>query len=263
MALSASLFSFPIPTAPSINDAPVAPVDAAAVLESVKKCNDAGIPVISNYRVPDKSDDAIVDYGVNNDIQEIGRITGEWFAAYAKDNGKTMKVIEVMGALNDSHSVGCRDGFKEALDANSDVIQLLQQVPGDWLLDKATSGTLAALQSNPDADAIYYHSDFYYPGIESALKQVGRFEKIGEDGHVMLLAIGGTKESLDGVRDGYVDAIGVCVPVEVGYEVVMKAKDYIDGKLTRGELETFPSYVLDASNYEEKSAGVFGYVYTG
>jgi len=239
-----------------------APVDVFAILESVKKCNEAGIPFIFNTRVTLSSDDAKVDYGVGWNMQELAGIGAQKLVDVAKENNTKVNVIEVLGALTDSHTLYCRDGFASVVEKNPEYIEVVTQVPGDWVPDKALSGTTNALKAHPEANCIYFHSDFYFPAIESSLKQVNRWKKIGEEGHVHIICPGGEKQTLDAMKDSYVDYILVFPNLETGDLSVRKTVELLDGKTFSDDYYLMTSYVLSPENFDEKSSSVYGYVWS-
>ena len=62
------------------------------------------------------------------------------------------------------------------------LIQLVQQVPTEWNLEKALAGTTNALQAHPEINVVFMHSDYLLGATISALRQAGRYKKIGEAG---------------------------------------------------------------------------------
>ena len=234
------------------------PVDVEAILTSVKKCNDAKIPFVFSSRITESFGEAVVDSGVGFDVFEMSKTGAEWLVNYAKKNNVHLNILEVMGALSDSHSIGCRDGLAAVAEQNPDYITVVTQVPTEWDVSKALSGTLAALQSDDSINCIYYHSDAMFPGVQSAMMQTSKYLKVGEEGHIVLMACGGTADTLNAMQEGYVDALEVTPIVEVGYESVYQAKRVIDGEVKSGESLLYDAYVLDSENYAEKSGDVFG-----
>ena len=49
------------------------------------------------------------------------------------------------------------------------------------------------------------HSDYLLGATVSALRQAGRYKKIGEKGHVIVMPYSGNKASLQAMKDGYVE----------------------------------------------------------
>ncbi len=239
-----------------------APVDVKAISQSVKKCNDVGIPFIFNSRVTLSTDTATVDYGVGYNMEGLAALGAQELVDYAKENNTKIKVIEVLGALTDSHTIYCRDGFGKVVKANSEYVEIVAQVPGDWVPDKAMASAINALKAHPEANCIYYHSDFYFPAIQSALKQADKWAKIGEDNHVITICPGGEKNTLDAMRDGYVDYILVFPNLETGYISLERTVQMLEGKKFGDEYYLMDSYILTPENFDEKSGNVYGYVWS-
>ena len=235
------------------------PVDVNAILTSVKKCNEAGIPFVFNSRITESFGDAVVDSGVGYDALEMSKTGALWLVDYAKGKGVKLNILEVMGALSDSHSISCRDGLAAIAAENSDYIEVVTQVPSEWDTSIALSGTLSALQADDTINCIFYHSDALFPAIQSALMQLNKYVTSGEEGHIVLLACGGTADTLDAIRDGYVDALEVTPIVEVGYESVYQTVRLLNGEVASGESLLYDAYIIDASNWEELSGNAFGY----
>jgi ABC-type sugar transport system substrate-binding protein len=236
------------------------PVDNKAIQQSIAKCTAAKIPFICNSRVTESTADAKVAYSIAYDDVDLGGKGAQWFVDYAKKNNTKIKVLEVMGAMTDSNAISLKEGFNKVVAANPDYIQSVQQVPTDWDAQKALTGTLAALQAHPEINAIFYHSDFFQPTMVSALQQMNRYIKAGTAGHVLLMPNGGTKDTLDAMKDGYVDCCQVDPILEVGSGSVQAAVDILNGKTLDGTYKMMPGYLLDSSNYAEKSATVWGYL---
>ncbi|RKX24025.1 MAG: hypothetical protein DRP47_12005, partial [Candidatus Zixiibacteriota bacterium] len=111
--------------------------DSQSILQAVKACNDAGIPFVYCDRTLSSTADAEVAWGIATDNYALTKQGWEWMADYARTNGEKLYVIELVGALSDENVLRRSDGFKEVLDANSDIITLVQQVPTEWNLEKA------------------------------------------------------------------------------------------------------------------------------
>jgi len=235
------------------------PVDVNAILTSVAKCNEAGIPFIFNSRVTESLEGAVVDSGVGYDAVGMSETGAQWLVDYAKANNVKLNLLEVQGAMADSHTIACMEGLRNVLEGNEDYVEIVSTVPTEWDTAVALSGALAALKADDTINAIYYHSDALYPSIKAALMQLDMFKTKDEEGHVVLLACGGTTETLDDIKAGYVNALEVTPIVEVGYESVFQAVRVLSGEVQSGESLLYDAYVLDETNFDEKSGSVYGY----
>ena len=54
----------------------------------------------------------------------------------------------------------------------------------------------------------------YLPCIQSALEQIGAWNKVGEENHVAVLSMDGDSNGLQAIKDGYTEADAVCRHLE-------------------------------------------------
>ncbi len=179
----------------------IAPKDGSAIEAAVQKAHDAGIPVIMDNR-PVQGDIA-PDMQILSDNTTMAEQALQWFVDRAKTEGKTYKALLLIGALSDQNAIERKTGHMKVLDANKDVINVVAQVPSEWKQDVALQGIQNAFQANPDINLIITPSDFLLPPIQSALQQINRWKKIGEDGHVALVTFDGDENGMSALINGY------------------------------------------------------------
>lgn len=231
--------------------------DSKAIMQAVKKCNEKNVPFIFNDRAVASAEGAKVAYGVGTDNYLLAKAGWEWMAAYAKKNGLKLKVLELVGDLADNNVLDRSKGFKEVLDANPDIIELVKQVPTEWNLDKSLAGTTNALQANKEINCIYMHSDYLLEPTISALKQANKYFKIGEPGHIIVMPFGGSKNTLDGIRDGFFE---MCFGMNIfgtGEQCVQGAVDLINGK-TFDKPFGDPGFIIDQTNIDKFGKTAYG-----
>ncbi|MBN1836132.1 MAG: sugar ABC transporter substrate-binding protein [Spirochaetales bacterium] len=232
-------------------------VDYTAILQAVKACNKAGIPFVFCDRTLDSTADAKVAWGIATDNYALTVKGWEWMADYARKNGMKLKVLELVGSLSDENVLRRTDGFKAVMAKNSDIVELVQQVPTEWNLEKALAGATNALQAHPEINCVFMHSDYLLGATISALRQAGRYKKIGESGHVAVMPYSGNKASLDAMREGYVE---MCFGMDVyktGYEAVKAAVEIANGK-TLGEPVLDAGFIITQENFDEMSKRAYG-----
>jgi len=234
-------------------------VDGQAVLEVVKKANDAGIPFIFNDRSIASTDEATVDYGVGTDNYTLAKLTAEWFVGYLRDNGISGKAIVYIGDLGDANAIARNKGYMEVIDANSDIIEVVAEVPTEWDLEKALAGTLNAFQANPDANIIFSPADYIFPSIRSGLQQLGKWKTRDEEGHIYFTSFDGDKEALDAVKDGYVESIGAQPILDTGANCIQAAYDMANGKTMEKEYFLDDGFVVNIENFDETAKNASGY----
>ena len=125
----------------------------------------------------------------------------------AKKDGKTYKVIKLVGSLTDVNAIARDTGFKNVADANKDIFDVVAEVPTEWKGELALSGVLSAFEANPDINMIFSPSDALLPSIISALQQIDKFYPIGDEKHVTIVTFDGAKDAVDQIKAGYVDIV--------------------------------------------------------
>jgi ABC-type sugar transport system, periplasmic component len=232
-------------------------VDFKAILQAVKACNKAGIPFVYCDRTLSSTADAKVAWGIATDNYALTVNGWKYMADYARKNKMKLKVLELVGSLSDENVLRRTDGFKEVMKANSDIIQLVQQVPTEWNLEKALAGATNALQAHPEINAIFMHSDYLLGATISALRQAGRYTKIGEKGHVIVMPYSGNKASMDAMKSGYVEmTFGMDVYKE-GYDSVKAAVELSQGK-TYGSPVNDAGFIISQENLAQTSKRAYG-----
>ena len=232
-------------------------VDFKAILQAVKACNKAGIPFVFCDRTLDSTADAKVAWGIATDNYALTVKGWEWMAAYAKKNKLQLKVLELVGSLSDENVLRRTDGFKAVMAKNSANVELVQQVPTEWNLEKALAGATNALQAHPEINCVFMHSDYLLGATISALRQAGRYKKIGEAGHIAVMPYSGNKASLDAMREGYVE---MCFGMDVyktGYEAVKAAVGIAGGKKLGAPILD-SGFIITQENFAEMSKRAYG-----
>ena len=232
-------------------------VDFKAILQAVKACNKAKIPFVFCDRTLDSTPEAKVSWGIATDNYALTVKGWEWMASYAKKNNLKLKVLELVGSLSDENVLRRTDGFKAVMGKNKANIELVQQVPTEWNLEKALAGATNALQAHPDINCIFMHSDYLLGATISALRQAGRYKKIGEPGHVVVMPYSGNKASLDAMREGYVEMTFGMDVYKTGYESVKAAVEISKGK-AYGKPVLDSGFIITQDNFAETSKRAYG-----
>ncbi len=233
-------------------------VDFKAIVQAVKAANKAGIPFVFCDRTLDSQPDAKVSWGIATDNYALTVNGWKYMADYARAKNLKLKVLELVGSLSDENVLRRTDGFKKVMADNSDIIQLVQQVPTEWNLEKALAGTRNALQAHPEINTIFMHSDYLLGATVSALRQAGRYKKIGEPGHVIVMPYSGNKAALQAMKDKYVEmTFGMDVYKE-GYESVKAAVQIANGDTSYGEPILDPGFIISQENFAEMSKRAYG-----
>lgn len=177
------------------------PKDSAAIVTSIKKCREAGVPIVMINR--SVSGPVLPDVQIVANNKAMAEEVLNAFADMARRRGKNYQVVLLVGNLSDENAVLRKAGHQEAIAKNPDVFNLLAEVPTEWNLDTALKGLQNALQANPDANLIVTPSDYLWPPIRSVLEQLGRWAKIGEPKHFPVVSFDGDELGMQYLKDGY------------------------------------------------------------
>lgn len=203
----------------------VHPSDSSAIAPAVESAMDAGYPV---FAVDMGVIGATPDSFIHADQVEMGRACGEYMVEhFSKENPAV--VLEIAGGLQQDGAQQRQRGFHEAIEG-VDYIEIVQIIDGNWESDKAFDGVQDAFERNSEINAIYTHSDIMMQGIIEGLKVKNRLVPAGEEGHIVICSIDGDQTGMQGIRDGYVDAIAENNPVMHGAVVVNAMLAYLHGE---------------------------------
>ncbi|MBI5951171.1 MAG: sugar ABC transporter substrate-binding protein [Chloroflexi bacterium] len=187
----------------------VIPVDGSIALKLIAEANKADIPIGIFNRPPQNEEGNALTVVANN--EKIAEQAVQYMADEAKKLGRKVKPLIMVGDLGDPNAVGRKQGFYNVINANPDLFETPVEVATKWDASVALAGLQAAMTANPDIDFIFTSSDFLYPTIQSVLEPMGKWKKIGEEGHVIMGGLDGDKTacSLMQADNAYVDATGV------------------------------------------------------
>ncbi len=231
------------------------PKDAKTIIPMIKAANAANIPIVLYNRPADQTEAKSV--AVVADNYAITKATVEYMCEQAKRSSKRYKAAILIGDLGDINAVGRRDGFENAVKAYGDVIEVVARIPTEWNGEKARAGVTNALQANPDINFIFTSSDFMLPPIIQALKEAGKYKKIGEEGHVLLGGFDGDATAYQMLVDGYLDADGVQDVYFESEAAVQAVLDMSAGKEVPAKILD-QGFVIHQSNLKEMAGKMWG-----
>ncbi|MDU3153818.1 MAG: substrate-binding domain-containing protein, partial [Anaerococcus hydrogenalis] len=166
---------------------------------SVKKANEANIPVICVDRSSDEGE--IVSFISSNNI-EGGKLAGEFILEKA---GKDAKVIQLEGIPGASSTRERGEGFKKATDKKIDLVA--SQTAN---FDRAEGMTVMEnlLQAQPDVKAVFCQNDEMALGASEAIKASGK--------DIVLVGFDGNEDAINAVKEGTMTATVAQKPKEMG-----------------------------------------------
>lgn len=203
------------------------PQDSAAIVPAVEKANRAGIPFFTIDRSV-LGGNVVLTVLANNYL--AGQQQGEHLIKlltqkYGEPRGK---VLELQGDLATNVAQLRGKGFDDVV-AKYPKIKLIQR-PTKWDPKVGADATEDVLTTNPDLDAVYFHSEYTGTGVVPALERVGRLKPVGHPDHIIVLGIDGTPEALDWIREGKMDSTSAQPLYDYGIVCSKFIKDYLEGK---------------------------------
>lgn len=181
-----------------------ATVDSQAMTSAVRKANRRNVPT---GMVDSLSAGGDVDISVAFDNYQGGVMAANAVIERlrAKYDGEARGVVlNCYGSLQSDAWRARKEGW-DATFAEYPEINMLNR-PTEGLLPNMLSVTIATLAEYPDLDAVHAPSDTPARGVATALRQQGRWHKIGEEGHVIFVTIDGEPIGIEWILDGYMDA---------------------------------------------------------
>ena len=157
--------------------------------------------------------------------KQAGVTMGNSMAEKLGGKGKVAIITGQLGASNLNERI---DGVKEALAAFHD-IQIVATEGTEDDLAKAVSVTEAILRGNPDLAGIFGMSQVGGPAVAKVLSQQ---EFADRKGAVAVFAFDDLPDTIQGVKDGYINGIMVQRPVTMGKLAVESLVAQIKGEMT-------------------------------
>jgi inositol transport system substrate-binding protein len=235
----------------------IIPQDGESAVTIVGEANKAGIPIGVFNRPPANDSNPTLVIVANNEV--ITQQAVEHMAEEAKKLGRKVTPLIMVGDLGDPNAVGRRQGFYNVIEANPDLFNEVIEVPTKWDGATALANLEAAMQANPEVDMLFTSSDFMYPQIRSVLEPLGRWTKVGEEGHMILGGLDGDSTACRLMREGYVDATGV---QDLFYEADTIMQAMLDaiaaGETTPENWMDDPGFALTQANWEERAEDMWG-----
>lgn len=198
----------------------VVPADSKSVVAAIIKANAAGIPVINIDNKVDtdtatKAGAKIAGY-IGSDNFSGGALAGEFVAKKIGQNGKVAILEGVSGV---EAGLKRKEGFLDAIKKYPG-IQVVASQPADWDREKGLNVFQNIYQANPDLKALFACNDEMALGAIRALKQPRTVVVVGFDA---------TKDAVQSVNNGELDATVAQVPAEMGKQAIAAAASVISG----------------------------------
>lgn len=199
------------------------PRDSDAIVPAIQAANQADVPVVT---VDTAANGGEVYMNIRADNVAMGTSVCEQIGELIGGSGT---VLELHGALSTTSGFDRNKGFNECMKSQYPEVQIISK-DTNWESAEAVRQAQTVL-STSDVDAVFLASDsVMLSSVQTVLQNQGKWVPAGEPGHLPLVTIDGSPGSLQGIRDGYIDAV-VSQPVDLyGKYGVSYLQDAIAGK---------------------------------
>jgi ABC-type sugar transport system substrate-binding protein len=227
----------------------IKPADSGAVVPAVRQLNQAGIPVLSIDVRPDTGCEVLTH--IQSDQLLLGGLGAQYIADKFRAEGKTAKVISIMGQLEIILGRERQQGFETVAAQNSDVIQMLDyKVEAKWANELAYTATKDGFTRYPDANAIFVMSDCMLVGVLNALREIDRLYPIDDPRHITIASIDADENGIKAINDGYLDVAvehNAALHSDIATRVII---DFLHGKTIPKEI-IFEPFVVTKQNVND------------
>lgn len=183
-----------------------APIDAAGIVPVVKQANEKNVLVFSIDDAPSggkvtatiRADN--VDAGAQGAKEMAKRLEQK---ACWKDN--SCIVLELQGALTTPNGLDRSKGFADTLKELAPNVNVIQR-PTEWTADMAADAAQNVLTQNPSLNGIFMASELMATAVNAQLNAASKGATVGDPESVIRIAIDGTPQGLQLIRDKALDA---------------------------------------------------------
>ena len=240
------------------------PQDSKAIVASIKEAHNAGIKVMTFLRAASPTADAKADAHVGLDTTYQAYVAGKALIEKMKKDNVSPQIIHVIGDLRDENAVNREKGFEQAVKDFGG--KILVTVPSEWNNDKALAGLSAALQTYPQANALFVASDALLPAVQSACERVDRWYPYGNPKHMYQANLDVQPNGIPLIEKGYIDVDTLWdhyVQGKAAVDAIVKLVDgnrlanreiYVKSRVTTPEnIDTLPH--VTSRNYMNEAFG--------
>ncbi len=229
------------------------PADSSAIVPSLRKIKQAGIPlVITNSKPDDKYSDYWNVFTGPSDIGN-GQAAGEaMIKGFAEKNlGDSGKIFIVEGVPGTPPQIERSKGFEQVLGEKAKGIVVAGKQNGNWDQTKATDAAAALFtQVGPSVKGVYAQADNMMSGVIVAAKRAGI-----DPSKLVLVGSNCSIEGVNQIKDGTQYATVLQSPIDDGKYAAKAVIDLLDGKKVEKEI-FLPHEIITKANVSDCDAAI-------
>jgi ribose transport system substrate-binding protein len=193
------------------------PTDTKAVVPSIQKANQAGIPVFTVDRAAEGGE--IVSHIASDNVAG-GQMAAEFLCKALNGKGK---VVEMEGIPGTSAARDRGKGFNDYLKEKCPGLEVVARQPADFNRAKGLQVFENILQAQPQIDGVFAHND------EMVLGAIQAAEAAGRTG-IIFVGFDAIDDAVKAVKEGKLAATVAQQPAEMGRLAVEMAVKYLRGE---------------------------------
>jgi ribose transport system substrate-binding protein len=201
----------------------VNPTDADAIVPSIQKANEAGIPVFTIDR--GAAGGEVVAHIASDNVAG-GMMAGEFLCESLGGEGK---VVELEGIAGTSAARDRGEGFNEYMSGECPGVEIIARQTANFNRAEGLSVFENILQAEPEIDGVFAHNDEMILGAIEAAKAAGR------DGEIIFVGFDAVDDAVAAVDAGDLAATIAQQPAVMGQLGVETAVIFLNG----GTVEEF------------------------
>ncbi|NIN73433.1 MAG: ribose ABC transporter substrate-binding protein RbsB, partial [Gemmatimonadetes bacterium] len=194
----------------------VNPTDADAIVPSIEKANEAGIPVFTIDR--GASGGEIVSHIASDNVAG-GRMAGQFLCEALGGEGK---VVELEGIAGTSAARDRGQGFNDYMSADCSGVEIVARQTANFNRAEGLSVFENILQAEPEIDGVFAHNDEMILGAIEAAEAAGRTG-------IVFVGFDAVDDAVAAVDAGNLAATIAQQPAEMGRLGVEQAVSYLGG----------------------------------
>ena len=195
-------------------------VDPAAVVQVLKKANEAGIPTIMQNADTNDEGHQYTRTFVGSQSYDQGYAVGQMIVKATEGKGN---LVMITGKPGQFDVVQRADGAKAAFADAKAEINILAEEPADWSKDKALTVMQDLLTRHPDINIVFGQDDPMALGALQAIKAAG------VEG-IKVFGVNGNKDACDAIKAGEMYGTAMQLSYMVGVYTVRAAYDIVKGR---------------------------------
>ncbi len=213
------------------------PTDSEAAVPSVRKANDAGIPVFTIDRSAEGGE--VVSHIASDNVAG-GEMAGEYLAKQLNNEGK---VVELEGIPGTSAARDRGKGFNNVMDQKGD-IEIVARQAANFNRTEGLNVFQNILQAQSEIDGVFAHNDEMVLGAIQAAESAGRADEI------VFVGFDAVDDAVAAIKDGRLDATIAQQPAEIGSLGVETANKYLSGEEVKDYIPV-PLKVVTSENADQ------------